>query len=596
LREQARFADVADGIGLSIGAAKLAAVVVDRAAVTRTAVLTLYPHRPPEVGLPSENPNLAERGLVITDFVDRVGDPVDIVAPDGSSHRAEVLLADALRAMLYAVTRGQSPAGPVGVAYPAHWRPSAIDALRRALAPLPEFATAKPAPVVSDAVAALTALQHDPGVPARGVIAVCDFGGTGTSVTLADAAHGFAPLAPTVRYADLSGDLIDQALLTHVIADATKAGSADLSGTSAIGSLTRLRAQCRAAKERLSTAAVTSLTAELPGHRGEVRITRTELDEAIREPLAGFMAELQDALQRNGIRPADLVAVASVGGGARIPIVTTTLSEHLRVPVVTSAQPELAAAIGSGRKAARGTVEEGATSLAALPAAAAAAAAAGVVAAPDPAGQPTSASVGALAWSDAHDVPDVAPAADYGDEATEGAGQFGDGPRPRIDFVEPDSDHDPVAPTPWYRHSFALLAAAIAVVLAAIAAAVVLVVNRDDEPTPSTIMTLTTTPAPTTAAPASGEPPPATTPAQTQAPQTRTVTRQPPPPATITQQAPPPPATSEAPPPAEPPPPTEAPPPEPPPSTEPPPWSPTAPYPTIPGLPWVPAPQVPAQP
>jgi len=279
---------VADAIGLSVGAATLRGVVVDRSAVTRTAVLTVYPHRPPEVGLPTENPNLAERGLVINDFVDRVGDPVGIVAPDGSSHRADVLLGNALRAMLYAVTRGRPPAGPVGVAHPAHWRPSAVTALRGALATVPEFGTA--APLVSDAVAALTALQRDPGVPARGVIAVCDFGGTGTSVTLADAAHGFAPLAPTVRYTDLSGDLIDQALLTHVIADLSAAGSVDLSGTSAIGSLSKLRAQCRAAKERLSTAAVTSMPAELPGSRGEVRVTRNELDDTIRGPLAGFIA------------------------------------------------------------------------------------------------------------------------------------------------------------------------------------------------------------------------------------------------------------------------------------------------------------------
>ncbi|MBJ7386775.1 MAG: molecular chaperone, partial [Mycolicibacterium sp.] len=88
-----------DGLGLSIGATNLTAVAVGRAAVRRSAVLTLYPHRPPEVGVPSENPNLAERGLILTDFVDRVGDPVGLLAPDGSSHRADVLLADALRAM-----------------------------------------------------------------------------------------------------------------------------------------------------------------------------------------------------------------------------------------------------------------------------------------------------------------------------------------------------------------------------------------------------------------------------------------------------------------------------------------------------------------
>jgi len=563
---------VADGIGLAVGAANLRAVVVDRAALTRAAVLTLYPHRPPEVGLPTENPNLAERGLVINDFVDRVGDPVGIVAPDGSSHRADLLLADALRAMLYAVTRGQPPAGPVGVTHPAHWRQSAVDALRAALATVPEFGTTGPAPLVSDAVAALTALQHDPGVPARGVIAVCDFGGTGTSITLTDAANGFAPLAPTVRYTDLSGDLIDQALLTGVIADLSAAGSVDLSGTSAIGSLTRLRAQCRAAKERLSTAAVTSMPAELPGHRGEVRVTRNELDDAIRRPLAGFIEELQDALQRSGIRPADLVAVASVGGGARIPIITTTLSEHLRVPVVTTPQPELAAAIGAGLRAARGTVEEGATSMAAVPATPAA-----VV--PDPAGQSTSGTVGALAWSDAQDVPDVVPAADYG---------YAEGnlPRPQLAFAEhEDRDPDQAAPLAWYRHPFAIMAAGVVVVLAAIAGAIVLLTSGTDEPTPSVITstttatTPTTTPTTTAAAPPPAPPPPP----QTQAPQTRTVTRRPAPPATVTQAPPPPPPTSEAPPP----PPTEEPPP---PTSEPPPWSPTPPYPTIPGMPWVPLP------
>ncbi len=87
---------MSDGVGLSIGATRLAAVVVGRAALTRTSVLTRFPHRPPEVGVPSENPNLNERGLILTDFVDRVGDPVGIVAADGSTHRADGVLADAL--------------------------------------------------------------------------------------------------------------------------------------------------------------------------------------------------------------------------------------------------------------------------------------------------------------------------------------------------------------------------------------------------------------------------------------------------------------------------------------------------------------------
>ena len=132
---------MADGVGLSVGATNLTAVAVGRTAVTRSAVVTLFPNRPPEVGVPSENPRLNsdERGLIITDFVDRVGDPVGIVASDGTVHRGEALLAEALRAMLHEVTNGRGAADPVAVTYPAHWRPATVDALRDALSEMPEF-------------------------------------------------------------------------------------------------------------------------------------------------------------------------------------------------------------------------------------------------------------------------------------------------------------------------------------------------------------------------------------------------------------------------------------------------------------------------
>jgi hypothetical protein len=555
-------------------------------------VLTLYPHRPPEVGVPSENPNLNERGLIITDFVDRVGDPVAIVASDGSTHHADALLADALRAMLYAVGRGRPPGGPVAVTHPAHWRPAAVDALRHALAAIPEFGHPAPAPLVSDATAAMVALQDNPGVPTRGFVALCDFGGTGTSITLVAASTGFQPIGPTIRHADLSGDLIDQALLSHVIDDLSAAGTIDLSSTSAIGSLSRLRGQCRGAKERLSTAAVTTLAVELPGHSSEVRLTRNELDEAIRQPLADFVGVVQDTVRRSGLQPADLVAVASVGGGARIPIITTTLSENFRVPVITTAQPELTAAIGGGLRAARGTVDEGATSMAAAPGAVAAAAATAMAPEVDPAAAPASSTFHALAWSDADDVPEVAPTDPYdyvGPADTDGA-------RPQVQFDHEPYDEEP-APLPWYRRPVAVAGVGLLVLFAALAAAVLFVLREDSTPTPASTTTpvTTTTVAPPTTTAAAPPPTEQAPPPQTQAPATRTITRQAPPPATATHAPPPPPPTSEAPPP--PPPTTEAPPPttEAPPTTEPP-WSPTAPYPTIPGLPWVPAPLPPAQP
>jgi hypothetical protein len=589
---KAQFDDVAEGIGLSVGATALRAVAIDRSAVRRSPVLTLYQHRPAEVGVPSENPTLAEPGLIITDFVDRVGDPVAIVAGDGSSHRAEALLADALRSLLQALTAAKPDSEPVGVTHPAHWPPAAVDALRGALAARPGLGGSEPALLVSDAVASLTALQDDPGVPTRGIIAVCDFGGTGVSITLADAADGFRSIGSTVRHTDLSGDLIDQALLSRVVGDLATAGSVDLSSTSAIGSLSRLRGQCRAAKERLSTAAVTSLAVELPGHRTEVRITRTELDDAIREPLDAFIVVLQDTVQRSGIHPGDLVAVASVGGGARMPVFTTALSEHLRVPVITSAQPELAAAIGGGLKAVRGLVPDGATSVAP-----AAAAAAPLVPPPSAdAGAPASSTFRALAWSDADDIPEPTPP-DPAD-AQDGPAYEPYDPRPQLAFADHEADAEEAAAVlPWYRRPVAILAAVVVVAVVVLGAAALYVLRNGESPAPTSTPTTVTTTAP----PASSVPQPSSesSPPATQAP---------PPVVTVTQEPPPateaPPSPTEAPPP----PPTTTEPPPPPPSetapttatTAPPstqaPIIPTLPYQTIPGLPFVPAPFQPPQP
>ena len=348
-------------LGLSIGATNLAAVTADLA-VTRKPVLTLYRQRPPEVGLPSENPRLDEQGLVIADFVDRVGNPIGIMAGDGSIHRSEALVADALRALAYAATGGRALPENIAVTYPAHWPSKSVDALGAAVSQVSEWSNrAHPLTLIPDAAAALFAMRANPGLPAGGTVAVCDFGGSGTTITLMDAAGDYQAVAPTVRHRDFSGDMIDQALLTAVMANMASTGPFDPFGTSAIGSLSRLRAACRSAKEQLSSSTVTTFTDDLTGVRGDIRLTKDELDEAIRESLNNFVALLDETLQRNGIR--DLVAVVSVGGGANIPVVTTTLSGHLRVPVVTTPRPQLTAAVGGALKVMPGSADNGATAV-----------------------------------------------------------------------------------------------------------------------------------------------------------------------------------------------------------------------------------------
>ncbi|MCF6390796.1 Hsp70 family protein [Mycobacterium sp. MBM] len=505
-------------MGLSIGATNLTAVAVGRTSLTR----------PARLGPP---------GRELTDVVDRVGDPIAILAPDGTSHRPEMLLIEALRALLH----GVGGAAQLAVTHPVHRRPAAVDALRAALASVPELAGAV---LIDDAGAAATALADRPGLPARGAIVVCDFGGSGTSITFVDAANGYRPVGPAVRHAELSGALLDQALLRRVLADLPDSAAGE-SGTSALGSLARLREQCRAAKERLSDEVATALQVDLPTYRAEVRLTRDEVDAQLRAPLGDFLAVVRDAMQHNGIRARDLTAAATVGGGARIPVITTTLSEHLGIPVITSPHPALSAAIGGGLIAAA-RADDTATAVAAV------AAEVPVTQAPAAPAQ--------LAWS--QDAGAIAEPVPY-------AGPVHD-PRPEIRFsAEEVPEFVAAEDVPWYRRAHVMIGLGAAVVLVAAVLAVILVQRADERYSPTIDSTTVSSTAVTSAPDAPPQVPVQTATVAPQAPADRT----------------PAPAT-EAPPPASPPPPPAA--ETPAPTTEPPTTAAPAEPPVIPTLPAIP--------
>ena len=488
-------------LGLSIGATNLAAVTADLA-VIRKPVLTLYRQRPPEVGLPSENPRLDEQGLVIADFVDRVGNPIGIMAGDGSVHRSEALVADALRALAYAATGGRALPENIAVTYPAHWPSKAVDALGAAVSQVSEWSNrAHPLTLIPDAAAALFAMRANPGLPGRGTVAVCDFGGSGTTITLMDAAGDYQAVAPTLRHRDFSGDMIDQALLTAVMANMASTGPFDPFGTSAIGSLSRLRAACRSAKEQLSSSTVTTFTDDLTGVRGDIRLTKDELDEAIRESLNNFVALLDETLQRNGIR--DLVAVVSVGGGANIPLVTTTLSGHLRVPVVTTPRPQLTAAVGGALKVMPGSADNGATAVIAA-ASVTAPAPAMATARAWPSKRKRTVTTSTTSTAQAVRAPGMMPALAWartgGDPST----------RPASNFEQPESPPpEPEKPViRWYRRpTVAIAGTMVASVLVGTLLAIAL--GSDEKATTAGTSTTATSPRPPATSVVS-QPPPAT--------------------------------------------------------------------------------------
>lgn len=390
-------------LGVSLGTANLVAVADGRATV-----------RPAAVTVPS--------GLSVTGFVERVGDPVPLVLADHSVHRPETLAAAAVEDL----TRWASPQRRpdlVTVAVPAHWSGAAIGAFRSA---------APHVTVVSEVSAAVTALQASPGLPTRGVIALCDLGAGGSSITLVDAGNGFAAVGDTVRLDVLSGDGVDGAVLQHVLAEI----ETDPGGTAHVAALSGLRDRCRAAKERLSVETATGLV----WGRTTVRLTRPELEALIDDAVGGFVDAVVTTLHRYGVSPAALAAVATVGGGARIPLVTERLSEALQRPVITTPGAALAAAAGAELLARRGAEPVAQTVSVAAPMTAANA----TVAAP----------VTPLAWSAEADDPGAH--AVFEDETVYATAYA----RPDVHFEPDEIDEADVEPLGWYRRPGVLFAAA----------------------------------------------------------------------------------------------------------------------------------------
>lgn len=495
-----------ESLGLSLGVANLVAAREGTAPVVRKSVLTLYNDRPSEVGLPEENPNPA--GLVMRGFVERVGDRAPLVAADGSKYSGEALTVEALEAMARAAGYGS----PIIVAVPAYWSEAQYAALRAEFFAQPTLAANGVAPaLISDATAALTALRGKPGFPSAGMVALCDFGAGGTTVTLADAATNPQQTSPSVRYTEFSGDAVDQLVLNHVRSAADADTTRAVAGATRPGSLTPLLVECQRAKEHLSAATMATIQ---DGSGRDVTLSRSEFEQLISQPLDRFVGTFEELLRRNGIARSSLAAVAIVGGGASIPLITTRLSGHLQVPVLTTPQPVYSAAIGAAVLAGLQSSAGAATAASPLvenpTETVATAAGAGVPAAP-------------VAWSQdadgAEPVPYTGPEhlADYGREPT----GFGD--------ADEDRYAAPAAGLPWYKRTALVLtvAAALAAVLVAVVLALTLL-RTNTAPTnapgpPQTSQTVTITgpnnsPTVTVIPP----PPPSTNTTQSPAPTTTT--------------------------------------------------------------------------
>jgi actin-like ATPase involved in cell morphogenesis len=555
---------MSESLGLSIGVANLVAARSGGVPIARSSVLSLFEQRPTEIGLPEENPNLTEPGLVLRGFVERVGDRAPLVASDGTKYLGAALTVEAIEAM--ARTAGYG--APIVIAVPAYWSDVQFTALREEFVAQPDLVRDGVAPtLVSDATAALAALRGTPDFPTDGVIALCDFGAGGSTVTLMNGGSNFEHIGKSARYLDFSGDAIDQLIVDHLRASDVSTGG--LSGTARIASQARLLGASRRAKEQLSTATDSTVT-RASGE--DAQLTRSEFDELISQPLHGFLVFVGETLRHNGIKRPKLAAVAIVGGGANIPLLTARLSERFEVPIHTATEPAFSAAIGATLLGAQQA--PAADSTTASPAVEMPTAMVGVAgldmtqAAPAQGADMTQAAPAqgadmtqsmpktadterALAWSEDDDAADE-PVPYTGRDAT------GEYFSEASEFDDDDDRSGAPDQLPWYKRTalvFAIAAAVVAVLVALVLAIEVALtrpspVNPTPPVGPVPPQTVTVVPSPpTTTEPTTTTPPPPTTteappPTTTYAPPAPTTTYSPP---TTTQDTYTPPPTRERP-------------------------------------------------
>jgi molecular chaperone DnaK (HSP70) len=206
--------------------------------------------------------------------------------------------------------------------------------------------------LVPQPIAAVAKFACDWRLPTRGLIAVYDLGGGTCEVALVRRDHdAFSVVAADYQgLTDLGGIDVDYLVLGHV--DASLHGAvARLKPSNPVDfiTLSRLRSECRSAKELLSYQAQVTIDASLPDRPAVVTMERSELEERLLPVLEPSIAMLRRLIRGSGLRWPDIDAVAVVGGSSRTPLVPKLIRTRTGLPVVMDDAPELTVAVGAAQ-------------------------------------------------------------------------------------------------------------------------------------------------------------------------------------------------------------------------------------------------------
>ncbi|MGK8521044.1 Hsp70 family protein [Nocardia asteroides] len=315
-------------------------------------VLRLSPDMEPTLGAAARSTGRHSSDVLLEGFLARVGDPVAILAEDGSSYSAPDLVATAIGCLVDEIAEetGRNATQATVACHPAWWSRHTVQIQRDAL----ERAGLGEVTLVPEPTAAIRWLDAAHGRTDDGAVVVFDLGATGSTVSVVRTGEHASLLGTPLRTTDVAGAEFDLLTMRYVLANAELSAEFDPFDPVVERELSALRERCRKAKEELSinTATVVPVRVDPADPHGTVRLVRGELEDLLRGPLLTSIDSIRDAVHRAGLDIGDVGRVLLTGGGGAIPLVAELISSEFGLPVVAAPDPEHTTARGAALLAA----------------------------------------------------------------------------------------------------------------------------------------------------------------------------------------------------------------------------------------------------
>ena len=297
------------------------------------------------VGEAAERQGLSNPARLARQFKRRVGDTTPMLL-GGVPYSPQALTAELLKWTIDRVSERQGgPPKRIALTHPANWRSFKIDLLGQAI----EMAGLNGATLISEPEAAALHWSSQERVDVGTRVVVYDLGGGTFDVAILEKLEtGFRFMGPSYGIEHLGGLDFDAALLNQVRSTHEEVfDELDTSDPVVQSAAARLRADCNAAKETLSSDTSTMVPLLFPGVASEVRINRTEFEATIRPSITSTLDAVDRALERANLSASDIDSVLLVGGSSRIPLVSQMVGARLARPVSVDTHPKHAIALGA---------------------------------------------------------------------------------------------------------------------------------------------------------------------------------------------------------------------------------------------------------